>query len=900
MGPKRPKPLDLSSQSVPPAQPDPKTDAIDAPEDLDFEPREFRLAAQRGLLTAADDRLPAALMAPDLPALGAEERVGRVRAPKAWPFYLSAGVVSVLWALAPVMFAWGYRREIVPFASEPFALVILALLALGPVALVWLAAYVAHQGAKLASETRRAQALADTLLQPAALAARGAGTAVETVRREIEHATAAAGQARDELSALRDVLAVESRGLVEAAQASHRATQALTQSLGGEREKISLLVNDLDAQATGVTDAIARHARMVAEASDLAETQIREAEAALAARAADLAAAAGEASDTARIAGEDLGRQVIRLETAGQNVGDQVRSIEESLSVQRSALVNVVQDLRADNDAFAVRAESQRAQFVEIVAAARAGVGDIGESAERGAQALRDLITEAASQLREMTSLAGQQQAELNETVGRQRAAFDEAAGYEREQLSEAAARSLGAMAQIAAAERNALQTQTRETLGALESQAHETLGAIEGRSQETLNALEKRTYETLGALESKTRETASGLDAQARAAVQTLSDAAERARQAAETHAQVVRDKIDQLGEAAFGVGQRADAVFDTRLAEAKGLVEQSARMVEEAGARSVAQLASGVATARETLTELEQLLSDIDSRIAQLPADAENGAEQVRVSLARGMEALIASAHKAAEETQSIDAAFQDRVRRNYDMLSQAVRLMGVVAGAASTAPPPLEPPPPLPPPPPMPPPAPQLNLPPRPVIPEPDEPLFADEVGLRPRLKLTPTASDEEFKTVFEAAGGREAATESRQRRLDLEGTALLDGRGAAQRRLPGQRAARRDRIHGRGHQRPPAAVADRRGGGPRQQRGDRGRPGARAWRGPRGDPAAGAADDLRPPHARPGRALRAPLPGASRRGRGQGRGPRRHRRPAEHRPGPGLSAVRRRVG
>jgi hypothetical protein len=35
---------------------------------------------------------------------------------------------------------------------------------------------------------------------------------------------------------------------------------------------------------------------------------------------------------------------------------------------------------------------------------------------------------------------------------------------------------------------------------------------------------------------------------------------------------------------------------------------------------------------------------------------------------------------------------------------------------------------------------------------------------QLGLRPRLKLTPTATDEEFKTVFEAAGGREAPESS----------------------------------------------------------------------------------------------------------------------------------------
>ena len=70
----------------------------------------------------------------------------------------------------------------------------------------------------------------------------------------------------------------------------------------------------LDTQAASVLDAVERQSRMVIDASDLAQTQLREAEAALAARAADLAAAAGEAQDAARIAADDLARQTLRLE----------------------------------------------------------------------------------------------------------------------------------------------------------------------------------------------------------------------------------------------------------------------------------------------------------------------------------------------------------------------------------------------------------------------------------------------------------------------------------------------------------------------------------------------------------------------------------------------------------
>jgi hypothetical protein len=44
--------------------------------------------------------------------------------------------------------------------------------------------------------------------------------------------------------------------------------------------------------------------------------------------------------------------------------------------------------------------------------------------------------------------------------------------------------------------------------------------------------------------------------------------------------------------------------------------------------------------------------------------------------------------------------------------------------------------------------------------PIAPPANEP-SAEEIGLRPRLRLTPTATDDEFRSVFDAAGGRSAA-------------------------------------------------------------------------------------------------------------------------------------------
>jgi hypothetical protein len=614
--------------------------------------------------------------------------------PKAWPVYTAATVVSALWALAPIMFAWGYRREVVPFQNDLFAMTVFALLALGPVALVWLAAYLLNQGLWLAAEMRHAQALADTMVQPAALAARGAGLAVENVRHEIERATAFAADARAELMALRDVIAAESERLVQSAQESHRTAQALSLSLGEEREKMSALAGSLDSQAAGVVEAINRHAKMVAEASDLAETQIREAEATLTARAADLAAAAGEVSDTTRVAGEDLTRQTARLETAGLAVGDQMRVVEEGMAQQRAALVTTAHGMRADQEAFAAEAESHLAQFNEIITQARDGTGDLGAQAVESAESLRQLIASAADNLRSLT----------------------QGALHEREMFGASAAQSLGAFSQVALAEREALERQTREVI-------------------EQLNA------------------------------------AGEEAGRAAAKQAELARNRVDQLSEAAFEAAQKAEAVFESRLNDARGLIAQSAQLVSEAGEQSNNKIGEGLEAARATLAELNGLLREIDERAAALPAEAHARAESVRQSLERGMDHLMASARKAAEETQTIDAAFQERVRRNYDMLSEAVRLMGVVAGTAQTpaaraatprppAAPRLEELKPAPRPAPTPP-SPAIK--PAAVDPWAEPAKTAEAAGLRPRLKLTPTASDEEFKTVFDAAGGREPAAE-----------------------------------------------------------------------------------------------------------------------------------------
>ncbi len=588
--------------------------------------------------------------------------------PSGWPVWVVAVFVCILWGAAPVAFMLGWRVRVVPLDNDPLAIALFGILAVGPAALVLVAAYFVRQGQKLASEVRRMQDLSQRMLAPAAMAAIETGSAVESVRLQIDSAAGAAHEARETMLALRQALAEETERLTEAAATSARTAADLSITLGSEREQLNELSGLLDARSTAVADSITQQARMVAEASDLAETQLREAEAALAARAADLAAAAGEASDAARVAGEDLARQVARLETAGVGVGDQMRTVEEGLTQQRAALVTVAHALRSDQEDFAAMAESRSAQLAEFMVQATEGATNVGEHAARGAEALRALINETAERFSQLT----------------------EQAKAEREALGEEAADVVGKVGEAAARERALLASDLQVSIDRLAQAAHD-------------------------------------------------------ARHAAESHADAAQARVDQLSEAAFSAHQKADGIFEARLKDARDLIEQSAQMVEQAGAATAQRLEQGAQVARGALADLERLLDEVDKRAAQLPEMAKGRVEEVRVSVEQSMDDLMAAARRAADETQTIDAAFQERVRRNYDMLSEAVKVMGVVAGSAGAA-------------------APALSAgsrsaraapPPAVDRPATDEP--------RPtRLKLTPTATDEEFRSVFDTAGGRGPAT------------------------------------------------------------------------------------------------------------------------------------------
>jgi hypothetical protein len=558
-------------------------------------------------LAAAELGVPADAppVAYDPPPVPAPMRRSEVAAPSGRHAYLVAGVASALW-IGGVAAWFMYEFGAGAVELEPLRLAVYALIALAPAGMAIMLAHAVRQGAGLAAETRRARELSEALIAPTALAAQQTGEVLQTLRHDIDQASLAAERARADMALLREALSQETSRLNEAAETASRTARRLAEELGGERTRMAALGTQLDAQASGVLDAVERQSRMVVDASDLAQTQLREAEAALAARAADLAAAAGEAQDAARVAADDLARQTLRLENAGSGVAEQIQSVEEGLGQQRAALVTAAYALRTDQEDFSAQVESQRAQLTEQLSASRSAAGELGETSSRTAETIRDLVEAATDQFRALVEMS-QREAD----------GFDSATKL-----------ALDRFEALAAEARDALVEETRLALSALQATAEE-----------------------------------------ARAAA---ADAAEQARM-----------RADRLGEALFEAAQKADQAADARVDSARKIVAETGGLVDEAGERALERLESTLERMNAALIQIDETIGDLDERAARLPEEAKKRVDAVRTSVEEGLAALSAASQKAAADTEALDSGFQERVRRNYDMLTEAVRLMGVVSG-------------------------------------------------------------------------------------------------------------------------------------------------------------------------------------------------------------------------
>lgn len=574
-----------------------------------------------------------------------------------WPIWLSAVAVASLWALAPIAFAVGYRTGVAPLQNDLFALCVFALLAIGPAALVFFAAYLIRQGQKLGHEARTARSMAEEMVSPALIAAARAGDITMVVREEIQRTTQAAEEARETLLAMRDAIAFETEKLAGTTAQSVRTTQELAATLARERSEMSGLSQVLDGQATRVTDAISQQAKMVADATSVAETQIREAETGLAARAADLAAAASAASNATRTAGEDLNRHIVRLETAGAAVAQQVESVEAGLGEHRVSLVALSQSLRSDQEAIADATSGHAARLEAFIAAAKHTVDVLGREASSGGEAVNRMLADAAAQLGDLV----------------------ETARAERQEFGQSTLHSLEAVSQAATDQRQRLESDTRAAIEALEAAAAAT-------------------------------------------------------QEATIAQARHVREQVEQLSEAAFSAGQKANLVFEARLEEARALVSESSKMVAQTGDATAASLETSAVSARATVEQLAGMLDDLEARAKRLPDLALEQMERVRETVVRNLDELQAKAQRLVPIVDQAEILPSAKVAAGTEDEDDTLELSSPALASPVSG----------------------TEL--------------AARLGLRSRIRLTPIASDQEFSAVFEAATGKSSAPHDSDEAID----------------------------------------------------------------------------------------------------------------------------------
>jgi type II secretory pathway pseudopilin PulG len=512
----------------------------------------------------------------------------------------------------------------------------------------------------------------------------------ETTSRLLGPAAMAAAETSSVIDSVR--LQIDS-----ASSAAHEAREtmlALSQAMAEETQRLA----EAAAQSTRV-------------AADLATS--------LGAEREQLAELSGELDARAMAVTDSITSQARMVAEASDLAETQLREAEAALAARAADLAAAAGEA---SDAARVAGEDLARQVARLETAG-VGVGDQMRLVEEGLTQQRAGLVTVAHALRadqeDFAALAESRTAQLSEFMLH---ATEGAAN-----LGDQAAKGAEALRQLIA-------------------DAAERFEALTEHARNERDVLEQEAAQVVTLVSQAAARERDGLEGDLKNAIERLGSAAQAAREAAEGHALAASDRVDQLSEAAFAAHQKADAIFEARLNDARDLIEQSAQMVEQAGAATAQKLEQGAAVAREALGELERMLGEVDARASRLPDAARARVEEVRVSVEQSMDDLLSAARRAADETQSIDAAFQERVRRNYDMLSEAVKVMGVVAGAANTA-------------------APALAAASRTqraeaavVAAETATAASAQAAGLRPRLKLTPTATDEEFRSVFETAGGR----------------------------------------------------------------------------------------------------------------------------------------------
>ncbi|MBP2160892.1 MULTISPECIES: tipN [Asticcacaulis] len=333
--------------------------------------------------------------------------------------------------------------------------------------------------------------------------------------------------------------------------------------------------------------------------------------------------------------------------------------------------------LREAEATLAVRATDMMTAANDVSTNARL----ISEDLDRQTQRLETAGSGVAGQIRSVEEGLSQQRAGLVAAALSLRADQEDFAVHienQRAQLTEALA-----ITRVATVDLGETSARGVDVLRDIVQSAQEQFRAVLGVAENERTSFETRIHATLSNISVMAADARDDLINETRRSLEQLTTAAGEAKKAADTAAQVAQGRVDRLNESIFEASKKADEVFDSRFAAARRLIEDSAELINQAGDQTAERLDNSFAHTRQTIAEVNEALNELTHSADQLPLMAQDRLHEIRSAVEEGLAAMTAAARKAALETEAVDSAFQDRVRRNYDMLTEAVRLMGVISG-------------------------------------------------------------------------------------------------------------------------------------------------------------------------------------------------------------------------
>ncbi|WP_421790985.1 hypothetical protein [Hyphobacterium sp.] len=375
---------------------------------------------------------------------------------------------------------------------------------------------------------------------------------------------------------------------------------------------------------------------------------------------------AGDARDRAEHLLESLRSERERLQEVSDSMDDKAALIAAAISDQ-SRMVAAAAEVAGET---AGEAERRLRESAEALTGAGNLIADSAQSAsgsmEKRISELRDMSVQLDSRTGDLESAYKTHRMRLDEA--------GEALRLEQEKIAAALdfhRAELDVMAKTARDGADALNDAAKQGAGTFSETVDAALSRARDMAEEVRREAEKTSQSQQAALDAL------------QAAAETAGKASEAAGKALDEQTRLVESRIETINEKAFDAARRADEAFESRLKEAEKLTSRAALAADEAAESVKRRMETVLASAKNEAASIEREIEKLSDKLAELPESAQQRAKEASDALRRGLEGLNAAALAAAEEAQEIDAAFQSRIRQNYELLSDFMLKMGSVAG-------------------------------------------------------------------------------------------------------------------------------------------------------------------------------------------------------------------------